>query len=118
MIAAAVTASRLLEARSSVRMPAFPGQRPPFAPGHALSVRHGAYAREMRLLPEAAPVAESIAAQLDEVGIDSGKFAAAIAAVYVGDGQVIQIGGQDGVKELDVNYRTDLAGYYTVLGAS
>jgi hypothetical protein len=39
--------------------PAFPGQRPPFQPGHELSIRHGAYAL-LKLRPRAAELADAI----------------------------------------------------------
>lgn len=51
-------------------MPAFPGQRPPFQPGHTLSTRHGAYsprkvsplARDIRAAVLADPATEYLAA--------------------------------------------------------
>lgn len=38
-------------------VPDFPGQRPPFAPGHELSMKHGAYS-ERRLAPVVADLVE------------------------------------------------------------
>ena len=39
--------------------PAFPGQRPPFEPGHELTVKHSAYA-DVRLGPRVAELADEI----------------------------------------------------------
>jgi cell wall-associated NlpC family hydrolase len=34
-------------------------------------------------------------------------------AIYVGNGQVIGIGSDNGVVQLDMNYRSDIVGYRT-----
>lgn len=44
-------------------VPAFPGQRPPFAPGHTLSMRHGAHSDRL-----VGPRALEIAAALEDDG--------------------------------------------------
>jgi hypothetical protein len=43
--------------------PAFPGQRPPFPPGHTYSLRHGAHS-EARIRPLAEKIAADVLAEL------------------------------------------------------
>lgn len=60
-------------------VPEFPGQRPPFQPGHELSMKHGAGSPRKR-----DPIAQALAAELlmdDSVGyLKAPRFAAAVQA--------------------------------------
>lgn len=54
--------------------PAFPGQRPPFGPGHALSTKHGVFSRAA-MQPRAAELAAQI---LEALGVVLGAVASVL----------------------------------------
>ncbi len=59
-------------------VPEFEGQRPPFEPGHELSLKHGAYA-PLKLAPRAEEIAAGIRDQLEEDRLYAPAFELAIA---------------------------------------
>jgi hypothetical protein len=60
--------------------PAFPGQRPPFQPGHEISVKHGAYA-DVKLGPRVEELAETVRVLVGPLYRESDELAVRLLAM-------------------------------------
>jgi len=68
-------------------VPAFPGQRPPFAPGHELSTKHGAYSPR-RVDPLAAELVDTLLADPDLAYLTAPSYRPAVLAWARAEAQV------------------------------
>jgi hypothetical protein len=68
-------------------VPSFPGQRPPFQPGHELSTRHGAYSPR-KVAPLAAELVDLMLSDPDVAYLRAGSFRPALWAWARAESQV------------------------------